>query len=106
MFQRVDADYVSVCDTRTSLTGTGGKLEAGKVSDGHWRYKASVTWRSPELELNDIGFLRQADEIKQTLYVSYQSLKPFGILEAEWFVLSHLLLMILEVFTIERIMIF
>lgn len=79
LFQRVDADYVSVDDTRTSLTGTGGKLEAGKVSDGHWRYKASVTWRSPELELNDIGFLRQADEIKQTLYVSYQSLKPFGI---------------------------
>lgn len=79
LFQRVDADYVSVDDTRTSLTGTGGKIEAGKVSGGHWRYKASVTWRSPELELNDIGFLRQADEIKQTLYVSYQSLKPFGI---------------------------
>lgn len=78
LFQRVDADYVSVDTNRTSLTGTGGKIEAGKVSDGHWRYNASVTWRSPELELNDIGFLRQADEIKQTLYVSYQSLKPFA----------------------------
>ncbi|PZX93259.1 hydrolase [Flavobacterium aquariorum] len=78
LFQRVDANYVSVDNDRTSLTGTGGKIEAGKVSDGHWRYNASVTWRSPELELNDIGFLRQADEIKQTLYVSYQALKPFG----------------------------
>ena len=78
LFQRVDANYVSVDNERTSLTGTGGKIEAGKVSDGHWRYNASLTWRSPELELNDIGFLRQADEIKQTLYVSYQALKPFG----------------------------
>lgn len=79
LFQRVDADYVSVDSERSSLTGTGGKIEAGKVSDGHWRYNASLTWRSPELELNDIGFLRQADEIRQTLYVSYQSLKPFGV---------------------------
>lgn len=79
LFQRVDADYVSVDTERTSLSGTGGKIEAGKASDGHWRYIASLTWRSPELELNDIGFLRQADEIRQTLNVSYQSLKPFGV---------------------------
>lgn len=79
LFQRVDADYVSVDTERTSLSGTGGKIEAGKVSEGHWRYTTSLTWRSPELELNDIGFLRQADEIRQTLNVSYQSLKPFGV---------------------------
>ncbi|RYJ38885.1 putative membrane associated hydrolase [Flavobacterium anhuiense] len=79
LFQRADADYVSVDESRTSLTGTGGKIEAGKAAEGHWRYNATLTWRSPELELNDIGFLRQADEIKQTFYVSYQSLKPFGI---------------------------
>lgn len=79
LFQRADANYVSVESDRTSLTGTGGKIEAGKASDGHWRYNASLTWRSPELELNDIGFLRQADEIRQTLFVSYQSLKPFGV---------------------------
>jgi len=35
-------------------------------------------WRSPELELNDIGFLRQADEIRQFGIVTYQTLKPFG----------------------------
>ena len=79
LFQRIDADYISVDSNRNSLTGTGGKLEAGKVSDGHWRYNASITWRSPELELNDIGFLHQADEIKQLVYISYQSLKPFSI---------------------------
>src|SRR5690606_31789363 len=77
-FQRINADYVSVDPMRTSLTGTGGKFELGKASVGNWRYNTSLMWRSPELELNDIGFLRQADEIKQYAFLSYQTLKPFG----------------------------
>ncbi len=76
LFQRVDASHVAVDTTRTSLTGTGGRLLAGKEGGGNWRYRAGVFWRSPELELNDIGFLRQADEIRQFANVSYRFLKP------------------------------
>jgi hypothetical protein len=64
LFQRVDANHVAVDPTRTSLTGTGGFIEAGRQS-GKWRYNLGTTWRSPELELNDIGFLRRADQIRQ-----------------------------------------
>ena len=78
LFQRVDAGNVEIDPDRTSLTGTGGKLEIGKSSVGHWRYSGLFVWRSPELELNDIGFLRQADEIKQYGFLSHQTLKPFG----------------------------
>lgn len=78
LFQREDATHVEVNPNRTSLTGTGGKVEIGKSSVGNWRYSGSVNWRSPELELNDVGFLRQADEIKQNAVVHYQTLKPFG----------------------------
>jgi hypothetical protein len=78
LFQRIDAGHVFVDLNRTSLTGTGGKLEIGKSSHGHWRYSGTVVWRSPELELNDVGFLRQADEIRQYAALSYQTLKPFG----------------------------
>ncbi|MHC0440182.1 DUF5916 domain-containing protein [Flavobacterium sp. 3-210] len=78
LFQRTDAGHLSVDPKKTSLTGTGGKFEMGKASIGNWRYKGSVIWRSPELELNDIGFLRQADEIKQYTFLSYETLKPFG----------------------------
>lgn len=78
LFQRTDAGHLFVDPTRTSLTGTGGKLELGKASVGNWRYKGIIIWRSPELELNDIGFLRQADEIKQSAFLSYETLKPFG----------------------------
>lgn len=65
LFQRVDAGHVEVDPTKTSLSGTGGKLQFGKSGGGNWRYTLGGTWRSPELELNDIGFLRQADEIRQ-----------------------------------------
>lgn len=78
MFQRVDASHVEVDPNRTSLTGTGGKLEFGKTGGGTWRYDAGFIWRSPELELNDIGFLRQADEIRQYANVRYQTTKSVG----------------------------
>ena len=79
LFQRVDAGHVEVDPNRTSLTGTGGKLEGGKAGGGNWRYNAGVIWRSPELELNDVGFLRQADEIRQFSEIQYLFLKPTKI---------------------------
>ncbi len=76
LFQRVDASHVEVDPNRTSLTGTAGKLGFGKSGGGNWRYNAGVIWRSPEVELNDIGFLRQADEIRQFANGRYLFLKP------------------------------
>ena len=76
LFQRIDANHVEVDETRTSLTGTGGKLEMGKAGGGNWRYEGGVVWRSPELELNDVGFLRQADQIKQYAEIRRLFLKP------------------------------
>jgi hypothetical protein len=75
LFQRVDASHVDVDPTRTSLTGFGGKFEAGKQGGGNWRYNAGFIWRSPELELNDIGFLRQADELKQFANLRWRTTK-------------------------------
>lgn len=65
LFQRTDASHVEVDPNRTSLTGTGGRFEIGKGGGGNWRYNIGGHWKSPELELNDIGFLRQADVITQ-----------------------------------------
>ncbi|WP_062056608.1 DUF5916 domain-containing protein [Aquimarina longa] len=79
LFQRVDASHVSLDVNRTSLTGTGGKLMGGKSGGGNWRYNTGVFWRSPELELNDVGFLRQADEIRQFANVRYLFLKPTNL---------------------------
>lgn len=76
LFQRVDADHVAVDTTRTSLTGSGGNIQLGKIGNGHWRFETGGTWRSPELELNDIGFQRQADDLRHYTWIGYQTLKP------------------------------
>lgn len=70
-FQRVDATHVSVDPNKTSLTGTGGRFEMGKNGGGNWRYNGGIIWRSPELELNDVGFLRRTDEVIQFSNVRY-----------------------------------
>ena len=79
LFQRVDAGHVEVDPNRTSLTGTGGRLEAGKAGGGNWRYNGGVNWKSPELELNDVGFLRQADDIRQFAEIERLFLKPTNL---------------------------
>ncbi len=76
LFQREGASYLSVDENRTSLTGTGGNLQLGKIGNGHWKFETGATWRSPELELNDVGFQRQADDIRHYTWVGYQTLKP------------------------------
>lgn len=63
-FGRVDAGHLNLDTDATQLTGTGGFLQGGKAS-GDWQYDFGANWKSPELELNDIGFLRQADQIVQ-----------------------------------------
>ncbi len=79
LYQRVDASHLEVDPTKTSLTGHGGNLQVGKAAGGRWRFESGVTWRSPSLELNDIGFLRQADNITHYTWVGYRFLKPFSI---------------------------
>ena len=71
LFQRIDATHVAVDPTRTSLTGTGGRIELGKAGGGNWRYNGGFIWRSPELELNDVGFLRNTDQMIQFANLRY-----------------------------------
>ena len=78
-FQRPDATHVDVDPERTSLTGHGGTVYFGKSGNGSLRFSAGVTWRSPELELNDLGYLRQADVIMQWIWANYRILKPTWI---------------------------
>lgn len=78
-FQRVDATHVSVDPTRTSLTGAGGSLQIGKAGGGKFNFESGVTWRSPEFEINDMGFQRNADDITHYTWIGYRTLKPFSI---------------------------
>ncbi len=79
-FQRPDAEHVLVDGTKTSLTGHGGTISLGNYGGkDNISFQTGVTWRSPDLELNDIGFLNTADEIHHVTWAGYRSPKPVGI---------------------------
>jgi len=77
-FQRPDADYVELDESRTSLSGVGGKLEFGKLG-GNWNFLFMNVFKSPGLELNDMGYMQRADNVLSVLWTGYNFTEPFSI---------------------------
>ncbi|WP_303922784.1 DUF5916 domain-containing protein [Draconibacterium sediminis] len=77
-YQRPDADYVTLDSSRTSLSGTGGKFNIGKTG-GKLKFVGIFSWKSPGLEINDIGYTPEVDEIMQAFWVGYRWYEPFSI---------------------------
>lgn len=88
LFQREDADHLEFNPERTTLDGWGGALTGGKRS-GKFRAVGGLTWRSPGVDLNDVGYLRQADFIKQDFGLVYNVNKPKGILNSYYLSLDQ-----------------
>lgn len=70
-FQRPDNNHKEVDTTRTSLVGSAATLSFGK-QNGNWRWRIGSNFKSPELVLNDAGFLRQTDDINNWLWTQYR----------------------------------
>lgn len=85
LFQRPGAKELTVDANRTSLTGTGGTLRFGKIGGKSgrmgqvFRFETGITLRSPELELNDIGFMLTSNEINHFTWAGVYYAKPFSI---------------------------
>ena len=78
-FQRPDNDHAEVDSTATSLSGHAGSFRLGKGGGQGFRFQVGGAWRSPGFEINDLGFLRRADEINQFAWASYSQRDPFSI---------------------------
>lgn len=90
LYQRVDANHLEVDTTLTTLFGNGGTLKIGKGGGGkRFNFDTGVTWRSPGLELNDIGFLRSTDYIIHFLWAGYRIDKAFSIFQQVRFNFNH-----------------
>jgi hypothetical protein len=61
------------------MSGHGGTFSIGRSGNSPWNMGLTGTWRSPDFELNDLGFLRQADVFMQTSWIGYQSNNPSWI---------------------------
>jgi hypothetical protein len=80
-FQRPDNGHVDYDPARTSLNGHAGSFRLAKVG-GNLRFETGGAWRSPGFEINDIGYLRRADEINQFTWAGYKVEEPFSIFRA------------------------
>ncbi|MBN1997138.1 carbohydrate binding family 9 domain-containing protein [candidate division KSB1 bacterium] len=78
-YHRPDAEHVELDTTKTSLSGHGGEFEIGKAANGEWRFFERLNWRSPGLELNDVGYLQTADNISMTTSIGYVVPEPISI---------------------------
>ena len=89
LLQRDGSSHLGVDSLSNTLAGTGGDLKIGKAGKGNIRFESGLTWRSPRLDLNDVGFMREADDIQQYSSFSYRSLKPFGVFRNGSVVYQH-----------------
>jgi len=78
-FQRPDNNYASVDSNKTSLSGYAGSVIFGKSSSNRIKYQTGISLRSPGFEINDIGYMRRADQINQFTWIGYWINQPFGI---------------------------
>ena len=88
LYQREDADHLDYDSQLTSLQGWGGELNGGKRS-GKFRLTGKLDWRSPGVDLNDVGYMRQADYVNEEVNLLYNVNKPKGILLKYYFLLKQ-----------------
>ena len=87
-FQREDATHLTFDPDRTNLEGHGGQVEGGKRS-GRFHAIGTFSWRSPGVDLNDLGYLYQADYLEENIQLKYQVSKPKGIMRDYWVSLTQ-----------------
>ena len=72
-FQRPDNNYKVLDTTRTSLSGSGGRMQIMKLN-GHWNFMSATIWKTPGFETNDLGYLREADQVLSVFWAQYKSM--------------------------------
>lgn len=72
-YQRASAqDYLGVDKNRTSLNGTGGYVKLGRKGNSKLSFSETFSWLSPGFDLNDIGYLKQADKLSNETLIEFR----------------------------------
>ncbi len=77
-YQRPGATHLGVDTNATSLFGHGGSLLFGRSGEGRLRLSDHFHWYSPGLELNDLGYLKQADVLANQFFLGWEEPTPRG----------------------------
>lgn len=81
LYQRPDGPLV-FDPTRTSLTGTNLELRFAKVGGKRLQFETAYQRRSPGFDVNDIGFLRQADQQEWTTWAALAFRTPNRVFQS------------------------
>jgi hypothetical protein len=89
-YQRPDADHLGVDATSaTSMLGYAGTVRVARYGNSKWLWSESARWMSPGLELNDVGYLRQADVVLNEARLEFKEIEPLGAFRSYGFTVSR-----------------
>jgi hypothetical protein len=88
-FQRPDAEHLEEDPSRTAMTGGGGSVAFAKIGGARVRFNSNVGFKSPGLEINDIGFMRRADLRTMGNWMQWRHDKPSKLLRSFRFNLNQ-----------------
>ncbi|HUF34543.1 MAG TPA: DUF5916 domain-containing protein [Gemmatimonadales bacterium] len=84
LYQRPDGP-LEFDPTRTSLAGSNLELRFAQVGGNRLRFETAYQRRTPGFEINDLGFLRQADQQMWTTWAALAFRKPNQVFrELRW----------------------
>ncbi|MDR1813361.1 MAG: carbohydrate binding family 9 domain-containing protein, partial [Tannerella sp.] len=66
------SDYLGVNYDLTTLNGTGGYIKIGRKGNDKWTFSETFGWASPGFDLNDVGYLKQADILRNTTEIQFR----------------------------------
>jgi hypothetical protein len=75
-FQRPDLTAATLDVTRTSLAGQGGQIAISKIGGERVHFNSTVSFKSPGLDINDVGFMRRADQRSMSNWFQVRSDTP------------------------------
>jgi hypothetical protein len=89
-YQRASAqDYLGVDPTRQSLSGTGGYFKIGRKGNAKWTFAETFGWLTPGFDLNDVGYLREADVLNNDTEITFRQTNPWKIFRSNTLTLDQ-----------------
>ncbi|MDR2968473.1 MAG: carbohydrate binding family 9 domain-containing protein [Tannerellaceae bacterium] len=71
------SSYLGVDPNRTSLSGTGGYVKAGRKGNARWTFSETLGWSSPGFDLNAIGYLKETDYYLNETELAFNQTEPW-----------------------------
>lgn len=84
-YQRDGASHLGVDPERTSMSGHGGSARFGLSDNSRLKLFNHFRWYSPGFDLNEVGYLRQADVMSNQVFLGWSESKPKGLFRNYFF---------------------